>query len=184
MMGADLLNTAIGAFIAFLPIVIIGGLVWFFLRLREQRRLVGNPAALAATLVARSEQILRNAKRTANRHLSAAGHSEPPGFESELRMFWWFALDYWLKQDALREPFHTHLAEVSGRDHPAVLDRFDAYGQAVNEAKGDTTAAFMGVGNKLAEFSGIPRSIAWILSPELFTKAGELVLQEKKALKL
>ncbi len=179
-----MLDAFFDAAIGILPLAIIGGLIYVIHRWRQQRRLIGDPHALAATLLARSSQIIKDTKKAVHRQLSAVGQARPPSLENELCIFWWFTLDYCLKDHHLREAFQSHLANECGHEYHAVLERFDKYGRAVNEAKGDTNTVFMSLGGKLAEFSGMPPPIALTLSPKLFTQAGELVAQERNALKL
>ena len=179
-----LLDIVLAAAILWLPLSLIAGVVHVVHLVRERRRLTGNPDALALSLLAKTPEIVRDIKEAVYKQMSSAKESELPGLEDELCMLWLFLLDYWLQKTALRDSLQAHMAQVSERDHPALLERFNAYGQAVNDAKGNSTAVFTGLGDKLAEFSGMPTLIAWTLSPMLFTKAGEVVLQEKKALKL
>ncbi len=179
-----MLDAFIDATIGILPIAIIGGLIYVIHRWRQQRRLIGDPHALAATLLARSSQIIKDTKKAVHGQLSAVGQARPPSLENELRIFWWFALDHWLKDCHLREAFQSHLENVCEDEYETVRERFDEYGRALNEAKGDTKTVFMSLGGRLAEFSGMPPPIALTLSPQLFTQAGELVARERKALKL
>lgn len=179
-----MLDAFVDAAIGVFPLAIIAGLINVIHRWRQQRRLIGDPHALAATLLARSSQTVKDTKKAVHGQLSAAGQSRPPSLENELRIFWWFALDHCLKDYHLREAFQSHLENVCEDEYEAVRERFDEYGRALNEARGDTKTVLMLLGDKLAEFSGMPPLVALTLSPQLFTEAGELVARERKALKL
>jgi len=179
-----LLDIVLVSAILWLPLSLIAGVFHVVHLVRERRRLTGNPDALVRTLLAKTPEIVGEMKDAVYKQTSSAQESELPRLEDELCMFWLFTVDYWLQKTALRESFHAHLAQVSVRDHPALLERINAYGHAVNDAKGNASAMFIGLGDKLAEFSGMSTLVAWTLSPMVFTKAGEVVMQERKALKL
>lgn len=134
-------------------------------------------------LLKKTMGIIKDTSQTLEKMLDATELSKLPKVEDELFYFFVFALDYWIQTNGnlteeekrlLRQAFHAHLANVVNLN--TVQQRFIAYGQIVNEAKGDS-AKFLGFGMKLSEFcSDIPWTIFLVLAPDLFTKALEFVM--------
>ena len=153
--------------------------VWFK-RLHQE---AVSPEFFSLYLLKLTLDIVKNTSQTLEKHLNAAEHSKLPKVEEELLFFFVFALDYWIQKGPartqeerhiLRQAFHAHLAKVVSLD--TLQERFNAYGQIVNETKGDN-AKFTGFGMKLSEFCGMPDVLFLVLAPELFTKALESLVR-------
>jgi len=162
---------------------------WF----KSQRQEAVSPEAFTGFLIKITYDVVKDASQTLEKYLNAAERSKLPKVEEELLFFFVFALDYWIQTNTartqeerriLRQAFHAHLANIAGggNEGQAELDtyqeRFTAYGQIVNEAKGDN-AKFTGFGMKLSEFCGMPHALFLVLAPDLFTKALESVSKLK-----
>ena len=168
---------------------------WF----KRQHQEAVSPEAFTGFLIKITYDVVKDASQTLEKHLNAAERSKLPKVEEELLFFFVFALDYWIQtstartqeeQRILRQAFHAHLAKIAGGGYEGqaelytIQERFTAYGQIVNETKGDN-AKFTGFGMKLSEFSGMPHALFLVLAPDLFTKALEsLVRLESVRLKL
>lgn len=169
---------------------------WF----KSQRQEAVGPEAFIAFLLRITCDVVKDASQTLEKHVNAAERSKLPKVEEELLFFFVFALDYWIQTGTartqeerriLRQAFHAHLAKIAGGgcEEQAELntyqERFTAYGQIVNETKGDN-ARFLGFGMKLSEFCGMPNNpFLLVLAPDLFTQAlGSLVRLESVQLKL
>lgn len=154
---------------------------WF----KRQHQEAGSPEGFTLFLLKITHDIVKDTSQTLKKHLNAGEHSKLPKVEEELFYFFVFALDYWIQTSTartqeerriLRQAFHAHLANIATLD--TLQERFTAYGQIVNETKGDN-AKFTGFGMKLSEFCDMPNALFLVLAPDLFTKALESLVRLK-----
>lgn len=154
---------------------------WF----KRQHQEAVSPEAFTVFLLKLTNDIVKDASKTLEKHLNAAEQSKLPKVEEELFFFFVFALEYWWTTDSnrtqkerriVRQAFEAHLVKIVSLD--TLQERLIAYAQIVNEEKGDE-AKFLGFGMKLSEFCGMPDALFLVLAPDLFTKALESLVRLK-----
>ena len=136
-------------------------------------------------LFTQASGVVKDTMKTFKNEIAADEQSKLPKVEDELFYFLAFALDYWWQDSHTQEQnrtfgrvFSARLDILFGGDTKgramwgALQERFTAYGQIVNEQKGDSVK-LLGLGMKLSEYCEIPSAL--LLAPRLFTGALESV---------
>ena len=144
---------------------------------------------MAVFLLKQAAEVITSTSQTLKEQFDAGEQSKLPKIRDELLYFFVFALDYWRQKDPSRTQeqnrtfgriFGTHLNAMFGDDlegqamWDTLQERFIAYGEIVNERKGDS-AKFMGFGMKLSEYCEIANPVLLLLAPKLFTEALQVV---------
>lgn len=156
---------------------------WFKRQSKEQLVYEG----ITLLLFKQTSDAVKGSSQNLEKHLDATDQPKLPKVEEELLYFFVFALDYWIQQSynspeqkhLLRQAFHTHLANIV--EWETLQQRFLAYGQIVNEAKGDN-AKYLSFGTQLSKYCDMPSVLFWVIAPSLFTAALQTVSEIKPLL--
>jgi len=134
-------------------------------------------------------EVVKDSMKTIRDELGGDEESKLKTVENELFYFFVFAIDYWWQKEfrytkeqksIFEKIFSTHLDILCGDDvggramWDALQERFMAYGQIVNEERGDS-AKLLGFGMKVSEYCEIQSATLILLVPELLRMAMMLV---------